>query len=67
MISFQGSKIRYHCIDEYGTYSEKILSNDSPVQIFPPNTWFAGEVFREKDSGKYFDIYIVYYSFISFP
>ena len=67
MIYLQGSKIRYHCIDEHGNYSEKILSNDSPVQIFQPNTWIAGEVFREKDSGKYFDIYIVYYSFISFP
>ena len=53
MISLQGSKIRYHCIDEHGNHSEKILSNDSPVQIFPPNTWFAGEVFREKDSGMY--------------
>ena len=53
MISFQGSKIRYHLIDEHETYSEKILSCDSPVQIFPPNTWIAAEVFREKDSGMY--------------
>merc|ERR1712062_236678 len=50
----QGSKIRYHCIDENGTYSEKILSNVSPVQIFQPNTWIAGEVFREKDSDPNF-------------
>ena len=64
MISFQGSKIRYHCIDEYGTYSEKILSNDSPVQIFPPNTWFAGEVFREKESGKYLLFINLYTSFL---
>ena len=56
IISLQGSKIRYHCIDEHGNYSEKVLSNVSPVQIFQPNTWIAGEVFREKDSGKYFDI-----------
>ena len=64
MIFFQGSKIRYHCIDEYGTYSEKILSCDSPVQIFPPNTWFAGEVFREKESGKYLLFIDLYNSFL---
>ena len=58
MIYLQGSKIRYHCIDEHGNYSEKILSNDSPVQIFQPNTWIAGEVFREKDSGKYLPLFI---------
>ena len=61
MISFQGSKIRYHCIDEHGTYTEKILSCDSPAQIFPPNTWFAGEIFREKDSGMYQKIIIIIY------
>ena len=63
MISLQGSKIRYHCIDEHGNYSEKVLSKDSPVQIFQPNTWIAGEVFCEKDSGKYLLLFINLYLF----
>ena len=44
--------MRYHCIDEKGNYEEKILSDTKPAVVFPPNTWFAGEIISEKDNGE---------------
>merc|ERR1711976_292975 len=46
----QGTKVRYHCIDEKGNYEEKILSDTKPAVVFPPNTWFAGEIISEKEN-----------------
>ena len=41
---FQGSPVKYFLIHSDGNLEEKILSEENPILVVKPNTWFGAQV-----------------------